>query len=75
MRILVVEDDVKITRFVEKGLVSAGYAVDIAATGVQGFEKAFDTSYDTLIIDIMLPEMDGFTLIRKIREHQNNTPS
>ncbi len=74
MRILVVEDDVKITRFVEKGLVSAGYAVDIAATGVQGFEKAFDTSYDTLIIDIMLPEMDGFTLIRKIREHQNNTP-
>jgi two-component system OmpR family response regulator len=74
MRILLVEDDVKITRFVEKGLVSAGYAVDTAATGTEGFEKAFDTSYDTLIIDIMLPEMDGFTLIRNIRQEQNNTP-
>jgi two-component system OmpR family response regulator len=74
MRILLVEDDVKITRFVEKGLVSAGYAVDTAATGPEGYEKAFDTSYDTLIIDIMLPEMDGFTLIRNIRQEQNNTP-
>jgi two-component system OmpR family response regulator len=74
MRIVLVEDDVKITRFVEKGLVSAGYAVDTAATGPEGYEKAFDTSYDTLIIDIMLPEMDGFTLIRNIRQEQNNTP-
>jgi two-component system OmpR family response regulator len=74
MRILLVEDDVKITRFVEKGLVSAGYAEDTAATGPEGYEKAFDTSYDTLIIDIMLPEMDGFTLIRNIRQEQNNTP-
>jgi two-component system OmpR family response regulator len=74
MRILLVEDDEKITRFVEKGLVSAGFSVDTADTGPKGFEKAFDTSYDTLIIDIMLPEMDGFTLIQKIRQHHNNTP-
>ncbi|MEX1299552.1 MAG: response regulator transcription factor [Desulfotignum sp.] len=74
MRVLLVEDDEKITRFVEKGLISAGFAVDTAATGPQGFENAFDTSYDTLIIDIMLPEMDGFTLIKKIRHHDNNTP-
>lgn len=74
MRVLLVEDDEKITRFVEKGLVSAGFAVDTAATGPDGFDKAFDTSYDTLIIDIMLPEMDGFTLIQKIRHHRNNTP-
>ncbi|MDT8379056.1 MAG: response regulator transcription factor [Desulfotignum sp.] len=74
MRILLVEDDEKITRFVERGLHSAGFAVDTAATGPQGFDKAFDSAYDTFIIDIMLPEMDGFILIRKIREHQNNTP-
>ena len=74
MRILLVEDDEKISRFVEKGLHSAGFAVDTAATGPLGFEKAFDTSYDTLIIDIMLPEMDGFSLIRRIRKHKNNTP-
>ncbi|MFU8768273.1 MAG: response regulator [Desulfotignum sp.] len=74
MRVLVVEDDEKITRFVEKGLQSAGFAVDTAASGPQGFEKAFETDYDTLIIDIMLPEMDGFSLIRHIRENKNNTP-
>ena len=74
MRILLVEDDEKITRFVEKGLDSAGFAVDTAATGPLGFEKAFDMSYDALIIDIMLPEMDGFSLIRRIRKHKNNTP-
>ncbi|MCF8092985.1 MAG: response regulator transcription factor [Desulfotignum sp.] len=74
MKVLLVEDDEKITRFVEKGLTSAGFAVDTAATGTQGFEKAFDTPYDTLIIDIMLPELDGFSLIRKIRAHENNTP-
>lgn len=74
MRVLLVEDDEKITRFVEKGLISAGFAVDTADTGPKGFENAFDTSYDVLIIDIMLPEMDGFTLIKKIRHHHNNTP-
>jgi two-component system, OmpR family, response regulator len=74
MRILLVEDDEKITRFVEKGLQSAGFAVDAAATGPQGFDKAFDMDYDVLIIDIMLPELDGFSLIRKLRAHQNNTP-
>lgn len=74
MRILLVEDDVKITRFVEKGLLAAGFAVDTAATGSHGYEKAGEKSYDTLIIDIMLPQMDGFSLINKIRAGKNNTP-
>jgi len=74
MRVLLVEDDEKIARFVEKGLHAAGFAVDTAATGPQGFEKAFAVFYDTLIIDIMLPELDGFSLIRNIRAHENNTP-
>jgi len=74
MRVLLVEDDKKIARFVEKGLRAAGFAVDTADTGTLGFEKACEKSYDTVIIDIMLPGMDGFSLIRKIRVHDNNTP-
>jgi two-component system OmpR family response regulator len=74
MKVLLVEDDEKIARFVETGLKSSGFAVDIAGTGTQGFDMAFDSPYDTLIIDIMLPEMDGFSLIRKLRAHQNNAP-
>lgn len=74
MRILLVEDDKKIARFIEKGLKASGFAVDLACTGTQGFDRAFEVSYDTLIIDIMLPELDGFSLIRKLRAHENNTP-
>ncbi len=74
MKLLLVEDDEKIARFVETGLKSSGFAVDIADTGRKGFDMAVDAPYDTLIIDIMLPELDGFSLIRKLREHKNNTP-
>ncbi len=74
MRILVVEDDLKIAQFIEKGLKSSGFAVDIAKTGTKGFEMAFEEPYDTIVVDIMLPELDGFSLIKKIRDNQNNTP-
>ena len=74
MRILLVEDDEKIAAFVEKGLKSAGFALDIARDGNQGFDMAFDAPYDTLIVDVMLPGMDGFELIRKVRAQGNNTP-
>jgi len=74
MRILVVEDDLKIAEFIQKGLKSSGFAVDHAATGNQGFEMAFEEPYDTLVVDIMLPELDGISLIKKIRKENNNTP-
>ncbi|MBU8847981.1 MAG: response regulator transcription factor [Desulfobacterales bacterium] len=74
MRILVVEDDLKIAEFIQKGLKSSGFAVDHAATGNQGFEMAFEEPYDTMVVDIMLPELDGISLIKKIREQNNNTP-
>ncbi|MBA3009759.1 MAG: response regulator transcription factor [Desulfobacula sp.] len=74
MRLLLVEDDEKIARFIETGLKSSGFAVDIAVTGIQGFDMAVEAPYDTLIIDIMLPELDGFSLIRKLRARKNNTP-
>ncbi len=74
MRILLVEDDMKIAKFIEKGFSSSGFAVDHAVTGTQGFEMAFEKSYDTMIVDIMLPRLDGISLIKKIRKHNNNIP-
>jgi len=74
MRILVIEDDIKISEFIQKGLKSSGFAVDQALTGKAGLDMAFDTPYDAMIVDIMLPEMDGITLIRNIRREKNNTP-
>ena len=74
MRILVIEDDIKISEFIQKGLKSSGFAVDRALTGKAGLDMAFDTPYDAMIVDIMLPEMDGITLIRNIRREKNNTP-
>lgn len=74
MRLLLVEDDEKIASFVEKGLKPSGFAVDIAPTGTLGLDMALGADFDTLIIDIMLPEMDGFTLIKRLREKGKNTP-
>jgi len=74
MRLLLVEDDEKIASFVEKGLKSSGFAVDLAQTGTLGLDYALSAEYDTLIVDIMLPEMDGFELIRQLRARGKNTP-
>nr|WP_320017359.1 response regulator transcription factor [uncultured Desulfobacter sp.] len=74
MRLLLVEDDEKIAKFVEKGLKSSGFAVDVAGTGPDGFDMALGADFDTLIIDIMLPGMDGFALIEKLRASGKNTP-
>jgi two-component system OmpR family response regulator len=74
MRILLIEDDAKIASFIKKGLKSAGYAVDHAADGNQGLEMALSVSYDTLIVDIMLPGLDGLALIEALRREKINTP-
>nr|WP_321404245.1 response regulator transcription factor [uncultured Desulfobacter sp.] len=74
MRLLLVEDDEKIAGFVQKGLKSSGFAVDVARTGPDGLDMALGADFDTLIIDIMLPGMDGFALIEKLRAKGKNTP-
>ena len=74
MRILLVEDDVKIASFVEKGLRAAGYAVDHAIDGETGLHLALTEPYDAAIIDIMLPKLDGLSLVKQIREKKINTP-
>jgi DNA-binding response OmpR family regulator len=74
MRILVVEDDKKIASFVAKGLKEAGYAVDVAPDGSDGLDLGLSGVYDAAVVDIMLPGLDGLTLIERLRAKKNNTP-
>ena len=74
MRILLVEDDSKIASFIVKGLKAAGYAVDHALDGEKGLDMALTEAYDTAIIDIMLPKLDGLSLIEKMRKEKIHTP-
>jgi len=74
LRVLLVEDDVKISSFVVKGLKEAGFAVDHAANGEDGLHLALTTSYDAAIIDVMLPELDGLSLIKELRSRGVGTP-
>jgi two-component system OmpR family response regulator len=74
MRLLLVEDDSKIASFIIKGMKEAGYAVDHASDGNEGLTLALTEPYDTAIIDIMLPKLDGLSLIAEIRRNKVATP-
>jgi two-component system OmpR family response regulator len=74
MRILLVEDDRTIATFVTKGLKEAGYVVDHATDGETGLHLALTESYDAAIIDIMLPKLDGLTLVAELRRQEKDTP-
>jgi two-component system OmpR family response regulator len=74
MRVLLVEDDKKIASFISKGLKEAGFATDHAEDGVDGLHLALNESYDAAIIDIMLPGLDGLSLIEELRRKKINTP-
>ena len=74
MRILVVEDDEKIASFIVQGLKQAGFAVDHASNGVDGLHLALHQPYDAAVIDIMLPRLNGLSLIEQLRHQQMNTP-
>lgn len=74
MRILLVEDDLEIASFILKGLKEAGFAVDHAADGDDGLHLALYEPYDAAIIDIMLPKLDGLTLIEELRRKKVDTP-
>ena len=74
MRILVIEDDVETAGYLRKGLGESGHVVDHAATGPDGLAMALADSYDALIVDRMLPGLDGLTLIKSLREQKVATP-
>lgn len=74
MRILLVEDDLDLAEFIRKGLKEERYAVDFADDGEEGLELALTNPYDLLILDIMLPKLDGLSLCRRVRAKGNLTP-
>lgn len=74
MRILVVEDEHKIANSIKKGLEQESYAVDVVYTGDEGLDLASGEEYDLLILDILLPEINGVEICRKLREQQIHTP-
>ncbi|MCX7996154.1 MAG: response regulator transcription factor [Patescibacteria group bacterium] len=74
MRILVVEDEPRIARSLKKGLELERYVVDLATTGPDGFDLASSESYDVIILDRMLPGMDGLTVCQNLRSSGNQTP-
>ncbi|MBT8366928.1 MAG: response regulator transcription factor, partial [Deltaproteobacteria bacterium] len=74
MRLLLVEDDAKIAQFIANGLREAGFAVDHAANGEDGLHLALTEPYDIAVVDLMLPKVDGLTLIEEVRRNNINTP-
>jgi two-component system OmpR family response regulator len=74
VRILIIEDDRKISSFLEKGFREAGYAVDTAADGEEGLALARQEIYDAVVADLMLPKLDGLTMISRLRAEKINTP-
>ncbi len=71
MRVLVVEDEHKIAAFIKRGLEENSYAVDVAYDGEEGYEWARNFPYDIIILDVMLPKVDGITLCRRLRAEGN----
>ena len=74
MKILLIEDDTKIAEFIKKGLQASGFIVDHEKAGDIGLEMALFQIYDTLIVDIMLPKLNGMSLVKKVRANKINTP-
>jgi DNA-binding response OmpR family regulator len=74
MRVLIVEDDVGISRFICQGLNEAGYAVDSAADGDEGLNYAIAAEYDVIVLDVMLPKLDGLSLLKDLRQRGLQTP-
>jgi DNA-binding response OmpR family regulator len=74
MRVLVVEDDTKIADFVVAGLRQAGFAVDRVSDGDEGLQFALTEPYDAAVVDVMLPKLNGLSLIEEMRRRRVNTP-
>jgi two-component system OmpR family response regulator len=74
MRVLIIEDDAKIASFVVRGFRQAGFAVDHASDGETGLALLDSTEYDAAIVDVMLPRLDGLSLVKRLRAARRQTP-
>jgi two-component system copper resistance phosphate regulon response regulator CusR len=70
MRVLVVEDELKTGDYLAKGLTESGFVVDLARTGVEGLHMASEGDYDLVVLDVMLPGLDGWTVLKRLRERK-----
>lgn len=70
MRILIVDDEPKTGAYLRKGLSESGYVVDVARTGADGLTLATESDYDLIVLDVMLPQMDGWTVLKNLRAHK-----
>lgn len=73
MRILIIEDEKKVADFIRRGLKEEGYAADIASDGKEGLFLASTNPYDVILLDVMLPGLDGISVCRKLRQEENNS--
>ena len=74
MRILIVEDDARMAELLRRGLVSERHSVDVVGDGLSGLDRAQNQPYDTIVLDIMLPGLDGFGVARRLRSGGVRTP-
>jgi len=71
MRILVVEDEHKAADYLQQGLVESGYVVDVARNGADGLHMALEMSYDAIVLDVMMPGLDGWQVLQQLRVHDD----
>ncbi|HEY9186784.1 MAG TPA: response regulator transcription factor [Ignavibacteria bacterium] len=74
MKILIIEDEKKVANFIKQALVEQLYTVDVAYDGEKGLEMGLSDEYDLIVLDIMLPKLDGYEIIKKIRNENITTP-
>ncbi|MET3134161.1 two-component system copper resistance phosphate regulon response regulator CusR [Oxalobacteraceae bacterium GrIS 1.11] len=71
MRILIIEDEAKAGDYLRKGLQESGYGADLARNGLEGLNLALERDYQMIVLDVMLPQMDGWTVLQRLREHKD----
>lgn len=74
MKILVVEDERRIASAIKQGLEQESYAVDVAHDGLEGYNGALGDEYDLILLDVMMPDMNGYEVVKKLRDNGNHTP-
>ena len=73
MRVLIIEDEAKTAKFLKKGLSEAGYVVDVAGDGLEGLHLAKEVDFDLLVLDVMLPALDGWEVLTRLRKSGRQT--
>lgn len=74
MKVLVVEDEKKTAAYLHKGLTENGFIVDVSNQGIDGLHAALNSDFDAIILDVMLPGKDGWSILKELRERRNETP-